>query len=86
MQIIRRVRKADEPHGSARLHSFDKMFRAQNHRCCAVGDLRTIADFERRRDEQVDVARGAALIKMRARRRGSGRAGSAARVRDFSPE
>jgi hypothetical protein len=57
------VRKADEPHGAARLHFFDEMFRAQNHRRCAVGDLRTIADFERRRDEQVDVARGAGLIK-----------------------
>jgi hypothetical protein len=54
-QIIRRVRKADEPHGPARLHFFDEMFRAQNHRRCAVGDLRTIADFERRRDGQVDV-------------------------------
>jgi hypothetical protein len=27
--IIRRVRKADEPHGPARLHFFDEMFRAQ---------------------------------------------------------
>jgi hypothetical protein len=62
-QIIRRVRKADESNDPARLHFFDEMFRAQNHRRCAVGDLLPIADFERRRDGQVDLARGAGLIK-----------------------